>query len=205
AYLMADVIPKISKLPSRCGFINIDSAIIERDKAVIITNWIEKRETFTRKPFYEFRLTYRATRDGFDYNKFIANSCNVPVLGLIKITDSEKIIGGYNPLGLKNTSHNSYNSYGYNYNGQWETTNESFIFCFEDLKGSNTHILSRVKNPSTAIYNYSGNWMNFGNADLILRGQNGTCSQSQYEKNILNVNNFAVKELEIFFVQKKSS
>ncbi|CAG8507102.1 22630_t:CDS:2 [Dentiscutata erythropus] len=163
AYLMANIIPKVSKLPSRCGFISIDSVIIERDKAAVIINWIEKRTTFARKPFYQFTLTYRATRDGFDYNKFIASNCSNEILGLIKIKDSKKIIDG---------------------------------------KGSNTPILSRVKNPSYATYSYGGSWMNFGNADLVLNGQNGSCSQSYYENNIFDFNNFIVEELETFIVQK---
>ncbi|CAG8626027.1 20034_t:CDS:2 [Cetraspora pellucida] len=231
-YLMANITPKVSKLPSRYGSINIDSMIIEKDKAAIITNWIEKRTNFARKPVYQFKLTYRASRDGFNYENFIHNNSNGAILWLIKISDSENIIGGYNPLGLRNMNYN-YNYKNYNvdcmyefgcdefnhycdgygndcdYNGnyygnnyeQWETTNDSFIFCFEDVKSSNNYALSRVKNPSTAIYSYDGNWMNFGNADLILNGQNGSCTQCHYEKN-LNVNNFVVEELETFVVQK---
>ncbi|CAG8698463.1 16327_t:CDS:2, partial [Dentiscutata heterogama] len=202
AYLMANIIPKVSKLPSRCGFISIDSVIIERNKAAVIINWIEKRTTFARKPFYQFTLTYRATRDGFDYNKFIARNCNTAILELIKIKDSRKIIGGYNPLGLrKNNSINNYNGYygGHNpYQRHWETTHDSFIFCFGDGKDSDTPILSRVKTPSNAIYSYSGSWINFGNADLVLNGQNGSCSQCYYENKILDSNNFVVEELETF-------
>ncbi|CAG8681848.1 9902_t:CDS:2, partial [Dentiscutata heterogama] len=199
-YLMANINPKISKLPSRLGSINIDSVIIERDKAATIINWIEKRDNFFRKPLYQFTLTYRATRDGFNYNNFSANNCDCAVLGLIKVSDSGKIIGGYNPLGLRNM-----NNYNHNYNrlyAHWETTDDSFIFCFGDGKSSDIHILSRVENPSYAIYNYGGNWMNFGNADLVLNGQNGTCLKCHYEKEILNVNNFVVEELETFVVQK---
>ncbi|CAG8691161.1 29857_t:CDS:2, partial [Racocetra persica] len=185
AYLMANVNPKVSKLPSRCGSINIDSVIIERDKAAAIINWIEKRAIFARKPLYQFRLTYRATRDGFDYNKFMANNCSGAILGLIKVSDSERIIGGYNPLGLRNNAYN-YNR-GYYGSARWEATNDSFIFCFENVNGSDTHILSRVRNSAAAIYSYDANWLNFGNSDLILNGQNGSCTQSQYEKKISNV------------------
>ncbi|CAG8830474.1 8648_t:CDS:2, partial [Cetraspora pellucida] len=179
AYLMANISCKIStKLPSRKS-VSIDSVIIEQDKAEIITNWIERRNTFSRQPFYQFILTYRATRDGFDYNKFIDNNvdnCNQAILGLIKVSGSTKIIGGYNPLGLRNCS-------------------------------NNTHILSRVKNPSRAIFNREGTWMNFGNADLILNGKNGSCMLNNYEKKIWNnyeKNNnrnsdrFAVDEFETF-------
>ncbi|CAG8841913.1 26203_t:CDS:1, partial [Racocetra persica] len=76
AYQMANITPKISKLHPRYGSINIDSVIIKKDNAANIINWIEKRTTFSRKPFYQFKLTYRATRDGFEYNKFIANNCS---------------------------------------------------------------------------------------------------------------------------------
>ncbi|CAG8779970.1 36254_t:CDS:2 [Gigaspora margarita] len=161
AYLMANIIPKISNLPSRCGSINIDSVIIERNKAAVITNWIEKRTNFARKPFYQFTLTYRATRDGFNYNTFTTKNQN---------------------------------------NAQWESTNDSFIFCFGDEKSPT--ILSRVKDSSCAIYNYSGSWINFGNSDLVLNAQNGSCSQCYYENKILDTNSFVVEELETFIVQK---
>ncbi|CAG8828897.1 116_t:CDS:1, partial [Racocetra persica] len=59
--------------------------------------------------------------------------------------------------------------------------------CYGDEKGSNnTHILSRVKNLSRAVYNCSEAWMNFGNADLILNGRRGSCKQNNYEKRILD-------------------
>ncbi|CAG8515988.1 4340_t:CDS:1, partial [Scutellospora calospora] len=49
---------------------------------------------------------------------------------------------------------------------------------------------------------YSGSWMNFGNSDLVLNGNDGSCMQSAYEKKILDANNFVVEELETFTVQK---
>ncbi|CAG8664477.1 5920_t:CDS:1, partial [Scutellospora calospora] len=99
AYLMANINLEVSKLPSRCISISIDSVIIEKDKAIVITDWIENSTTFTGKPSsYQFTLTYRATRDGFDYDTFIKNNDCCVVLVLIKISDSAKIIGGYNPL-----------------------------------------------------------------------------------------------------------
>ncbi|CAG8748535.1 6074_t:CDS:2, partial [Gigaspora margarita] len=173
AYLMANVMPKFLNMPSRCGSINIDSVIIKRNKAAVITNWIEKRSTFTRKPFYQFILTYRVTRDGFNQNTFNAKNQNNVILELIEIKDSKKIIGGYSPLGFK-----SYNSYRRK-RDKWESTNDSFIFCFGDKKSST--ILSRIKNSTYAIYSYSGSGMNFGNSDLVLNGQNSSCSQSYYE------------------------
>ncbi|CAG8754207.1 8271_t:CDS:2 [Cetraspora pellucida] len=201
AYQMANITPKVSKLHPRYGSINIDSAIIEKDKAAIIINWIEKRTIFSRKPFYQFTLTYRATRDGFEYNKFIANNnSSGAIIGLIKIKDSKKIIGGYNPLGLRNNN-NRYSGSN-RYRQQWESTNDSFIFCFGDEEGSDVHILSRVKNSSYAIYNYNGYWMNFGNSDLLLNGGSGSCSQSYYENTILDTNSFVVEELETFVVSQ---
>ncbi|KAF0532595.1 btb/poz domain-containing protein 19-like [Gigaspora margarita] len=54
AYFMANLRCKISKLPSRRS-IDIDSVIIKRDKAELITNLIEKKITFSRKPFCNMR------------------------------------------------------------------------------------------------------------------------------------------------------
>ncbi|CAG8555591.1 13105_t:CDS:2 [Cetraspora pellucida] len=174
AYFMANISCKIStKLPSRKS-VSFDSVIIEKDEAEIITNWIERRNTFSRQPFYQFILTYRATRDGFDYNKFIDNNvdnCNQAILGLIKVSGSTKIIGGYNPLGLRNCKRrsNTRDYYEDECYQQWESTEDS-----------------RVKNPSRAIFNREGTWMNFGNADLILNGKNGSCMLNNYEKKIWN-------------------
>ncbi|CAG8749171.1 1873_t:CDS:1, partial [Racocetra persica] len=69
---------------------------------------------------------------------------------------------------------------------------------------SDTRILSRVKNSSYAIYSYNGYWMNFGNSDLLLNGENGSCAQNQYENKILDANNFVVEELETFVVNKNT-
>ncbi|CAG8806430.1 13024_t:CDS:2, partial [Gigaspora rosea] len=104
AYFMANINRKVSTLPSRCGYINIDSVIIERDKAAIITKWIEKGDNFARKTFYQFILTYR-------------------------VFNSEKIIGGYNPLGLRNMNDYNYinklNKHFYHKNyARWETTDD---------------------------------------------------------------------------------
>ncbi|CAG8566973.1 21550_t:CDS:2, partial [Dentiscutata erythropus] len=78
AYFMSNILnPKISRLPSRHRYIiRIDSVIIKGDDAAIISDWIEKRTNFSEKPLYQFILTYRATRDGFNYNKFINKNCN---------------------------------------------------------------------------------------------------------------------------------
>ncbi|KAF0509710.1 serine-enriched protein [Gigaspora margarita] len=202
AYLMVNIMPKFSTLPSRCGSVNIDSVIIERNKAAVITNWIEKRTTLVRKPFYRFTLTYRATRDGFNFNTFNAKNQNNAVLGLIKIKDSKKIIGGYSPIGFKSRNDDAYywvDDYD-DYYAQWVSTNNSFIFCFGDEESST--VLSCVKDSSCAIYSCSGSWMNFGNSDLVLNGQNGSCSQCYYENKILDTNSFVVEELETFIVQK---
>jgi len=57
--------------------------------------------------------------------------------------------------------------------------------------------ISRVINKANAMYenNYT---LNFGNSDLVIDGANGSCSQCNYESNILNTNNFSIKEMEIF-------
>ncbi|CAG8552101.1 4666_t:CDS:2, partial [Dentiscutata erythropus] len=164
-------------LRPRCGPLRIDSVLIDKYKAAVITNWIEKRDFFIKKPSYQFEPIYKATHGEFNLSNFI-ESCGdrvSAVLILIKASNSTKIIGGYNPLGLK-------------------------------VKYHNNHILSRVKISSQAILNYSGSWINFGNSDLVvkyengLNGLSGLCAQNSYEKKILNSSNtkFAIEILEIF-------
>jgi hypothetical protein len=70
--------------------------------AALIACWIDKkRETpykFKDIPF-KFKLNYRANQEGFEINKFHENCDNKgPTVVIIKVRNSDEIIGGYNPL-----------------------------------------------------------------------------------------------------------
>ncbi|CAG8586227.1 13192_t:CDS:2 [Dentiscutata erythropus] len=153
AYFMVNILnPRISRLPSRNrSIVRIDSIIIKGDNAAIISDWIEKRTTssFSEKPLYQFILTYRATRDGFfNYNRFINKNSNGAILGLIKVANSEKIIGGYNPLGWKAV--NNYNdNYAFNNHGSFGAPSPSG-FSF----GANNNHAFNNRGPSFAMGAY---------------------------------------------------
>ncbi|RIB08880.1 hypothetical protein C2G38_2251731 [Gigaspora rosea] len=92
-------------LRPRCGSLHIDSVLIDKYKAAVIIKWVEKRDFFVKKPSYQFELIYKATHGEFNPTNFIkscSDHCGA-VLVLIKVSNSSKIIGGYNPLGLKVT------------------------------------------------------------------------------------------------------
>ncbi|KAF0447971.1 BTB-domain-containing protein [Gigaspora margarita] len=204
AYLMANAKPQYSKLLPRHGNVYIDSDIIESEHSVIISSWIEKK---FEKLSCKFILAYRGTRDGFDSNiSYYMCETIIAILVLIKIKDSNKIIGGYNPLGWNLISHGYYGSDCFEdacfEEEHWASANDSFIFCFDE--NSNTHTLSHVENPEKAIYNNScadESWLNFGGGDLVLKDQRGTCSKCNYEKTILEDYIFIAEEVEIFQVQ----
>ena len=68
---------------------------------------------------YEFKLMLRGSRNGFTPQKFHEICDNQShLVSIIKVEDSNEILGGYNPIGWKSKS-----SYG--------STKDSFIFSFK--------------------------------------------------------------------------
>ncbi|CAI2165596.1 8787_t:CDS:2 [Funneliformis geosporum] len=89
---------------------------------------------------------------------------------IIKVQENGSIIGGYNPLGWNS------NQIGHDGDGN----------NFRDFK------LCRVTNSSRAIYN---NDLNFGNSDLVVNVNKGTCDQLSYQGRILDINAFTMRSL----------
>ncbi|RIA82620.1 hypothetical protein C1645_809559 [Glomus cerebriforme] len=88
----------------------------------IFANWIEKKEILHYNNVgyipYKFNLLYRASRDGNTSAKFHEKCDNKgATITVAKITNSEQIIGGYNPLQWDSS-------------GSWKSTTDSFIFSF---------------------------------------------------------------------------
>jgi hypothetical protein len=112
---------------------NVDSKIITYQHIELISKWIDKLESsdkFTSS--YNFKLLFRGSRDGFTqekFHKFCDNkSCTVTI---IKVKDSNEILGGYSPIEWKSNS-----GYG--------ITKDSFIFSFNNNNSIENCILSRV-------------------------------------------------------------
>ncbi|GBB84335.1 hypothetical protein RclHR1_10960004 [Rhizophagus clarus] len=179
---------KESRMPetiSKMG--NIYLNIITSKHAELITRWIDNLEiTDELTSSYEFKLLICGSRNGFSPQKFHKICDNKSrTLTIVKVKDSNEILGGYNPVLWKSKS-----SYG--------TANNSFIFSFNN----DAHILSRVKNEHTAILNDSSYGPSFGNSDLILFGNNsydgGYCKRSSYEKSIRKIEDtFFVEDYEV--------
>ncbi|RGB40428.1 hypothetical protein C1646_663895 [Rhizophagus diaphanus] len=67
--------------------------------AELISKWIDRLEiTDELKNSYEFKLILRGSRDGFTPEKFHEICDNKsPTITIIKVKDSDEILGGYNP------------------------------------------------------------------------------------------------------------
>ncbi|GBB98673.1 hypothetical protein RclHR1_32990001 [Rhizophagus clarus] len=177
---------------------NIDSKLITNQHAELISKWIDRLKiTDEIKNSYEFKLILRGSRDGFSPSKFHEICDNQShTITIIKVKDSNEIIGGYNPIIWKS-------------DGNWSTTKDSFIFSFKDKDSSENFILSRVNNTSLAIYNSDCHGPTFGYGDLLLIGDYfynlSLCDGFAYENRIREtVNKFSVEEYEIFQIIKDS-
>ena len=107
---------------------------------------------------YKFKLLFRGSRDGFTGEKFHQICDNQShTVSIIKVEDSNEILGGYNPIQWKSSYKSS--SYG--------ITKDSFIFSFKDKENIDNYILSRVKNEERAIENWFEYGPSFGRSDFI--------------------------------------
>ncbi|GES94029.1 BTB/POZ protein [Rhizophagus clarus] len=179
---------------------NIESKIITNKHAELISGWIVDSSSFYSTLFgwvygsnqYEFKLLFRGSRDGFTPPNF-HNLCDnqTSTIMIIKVKDSNEILGGYNPIAWKNDYSNG-------------ITKDSFIFSFEN----ENHILSRVKDENSAIKNSCYCVPSFGESDLTLSGYNyhySYCKKGSYEKPIRNTEDiFSVEEFEVFKIHIKN-
>jgi hypothetical protein len=139
----------------RCLKPRPDSEIINRKHMTLFSNWIDKcRGNITHR----FKLIYRASRDGNTPKDFHVKCDNKgAALIVIKISDSDKIVGGYNPIGWDSS-------------GITKPAINSFIFKFTDRRKLQTANLCYSKgNPQSIIcnsaifgfndlYNYNCTW-----------------------------------------------
>ncbi|PKC64944.1 hypothetical protein RhiirA1_536711 [Rhizophagus irregularis] len=183
---------------------SIDSKIITNQHVELISKWIDKLEiTDELKNLYEFKLILRGSRDGFTpekFHEFCDNQSNT--ISIIKLKDSNEILGGYNPIMWQFKIYNIYSE-----------TKDSFIFSFNNnnMKDIKNHILSRVKNKKYAIDNNFIHGPSFGQEDLQIYGgskrsfndRTSHCKKISYEKQIRKTeDHFSIEEYEIFQIYK---
>ncbi len=188
-------VPRITKEIKFNHLKNIDSKIITFQHAELISKWIDRLEiTEKLTPSYEFKLLYRHSRDGSGGNHKFCEICKNQsrTVIIIKVKDSNEILGGYNPIEWK-------------FDGSYDITKDSFIFSFNDNNVEN-YILSRVKNEKKAIFGfYSSSWtslngLKFGYSDLCLYYSKlrVNCEQNSYEKQISETRNLNYVDFEVF-------
>ncbi|GBC02967.1 hypothetical protein RclHR1_04900010 [Rhizophagus clarus] len=185
-----------------------DTVIVKPQHFAIFSKWIEKKTDtqYNLKdiPYY-FKLIYRASRDGNTAEVF-HNKCDNKGATLVvaKVTDSEQIVGGYNPL-------------------YWDTSNtykftkSSFIFSFRNRTNLQTAKVGYINDGyfRYSIYCHQHYGPTFGNGHDLFQ-YNDTVWKSynvfSYSKidiptnpntNIYSYNDFNVEDYEVFQVIEK--
>ncbi|EXX54210.1 uncharacterized protein OCT59_025937 [Rhizophagus irregularis] len=198
-YLNHDHSPIRQKIIKEIGSKCIDSKIITYQHAELISKWINKSENIDKT--YEFKLILRGSRDGFLPSKFHEICDNKPhTVSIIKVKDSNEILGGYNPIVWKFAKKYDYGFYDY--------TKDSFIFSFKNKENMQNYILSRAKLGMYSIYSDFDCGPTFGDS-LVLHGNDfynkSYCkTHAGYEKIIRETEDiFSVEEYEIFQITKE--
>ncbi|GBB87133.1 hypothetical protein RclHR1_01360004 [Rhizophagus clarus] len=187
------------RIPKNIESRDIDSNIITSQHVNIISKWVDRLETTDELTYpYEFKLLFRGSRDGFCPDKF-HEICDLRsrTVTIVKVKDSNEILGGYNPLEWKSIN-------------RYSTTKDSFIFSFNNKDRNEDYILSRIKDYQYAIDNRSHYGPSFGNGDLIIWGLDintfdNYCNvhKNSYEKSIRETEDrFFVEEYEVFRLMK---
>src|SRR5581483_2143580 len=152
---------------------------------------------------YEFKLLLRGSRDsGFTPDRFHAICDNIPrTVAFIKLKETDEIFGGYNPLIWKVSR-----------DGEWDKTEESFIFSLKSKNNFKEPVLSRISNNNEALIYSVGCGPAFS-TDLILRVKESDgskeynvsrCIQRSYEKKLRDTEEFfSIEDYEIFQIIKK--
>src|SRR5204863_4568847 len=122
-HIVPNMKPKTNVAPPRKPNFKLDSTLIKPEHIPLFSSWIDKKDSshYNKKNSpYEFNLLYRASRDGNTARAFHEKCDNKgATIVVIKIKNSEQIVGGYNPLDWESIS-------------GWKSTNDSFIFSFTD-------------------------------------------------------------------------
>ncbi|RGB35299.1 hypothetical protein C1646_814818 [Rhizophagus diaphanus] len=189
--------------PRRSNYSNrnndIDSIMINREHLRLFSNWIDKlRENITYLTDdipYKFNLLYRASRDGNTAAAFHAKCDNKgATIVVVKITNSEQIVGGYNPL-FWNSSDSS------------KQTKDSFIFSFSDKNDLQSVNVAYSNGSQHSVRCYPRRGPSFGCKDLYLNfgeGPNVWYSGCESCYPALNLTSkIIVNDYEVFQVIKK--
>ncbi|CAG8504425.1 8413_t:CDS:2 [Cetraspora pellucida] len=133
-YLDSDVRPMYNTFLIRWGNLEIDSVLINKEIALILTKWIDKTnidDDISKGSKYKFNRLFRSSLDGLSsqmFHRFCDNQGATIVIA--KIKNTTLLIGGYNPLDWNGTD-------------EWKQTMDSFLFVL-DFKDIRKGVVSRI-------------------------------------------------------------
>src|SRR5581483_9098191 len=159
-HIVPNMKPKTNVEPPRK-----QNLLAKPEHVAIFSSWIDKKDSsyYNIKNIpYEFNLLYRASRDGNTAAAFHEKCDNKgPTIVVVKIQNSEQIVGGYNP-------------FDWDSNNSKKSTTNSFIFSLRKTQNevaySNGNKYSigcySTNGPifgSRSLYQYEGTW--YSNTD----------------------------------------
>ncbi|CAG8608339.1 7276_t:CDS:2 [Ambispora gerdemannii] len=235
-YLKNSTPQPIKVLSPRSG--SVDSKIIDPKQANLISSWIDKKDNIDsfnqyHKSQYKFKLLYRGSRDGFEATKFreLCGSQTGTVV-VVKINQTGKIIGGYNP---SNWGGNISNNLNLDENTiitrrrferriarrTYINAPNAFIFSFDDKSNLLSAKISRNDIGNQIAYNlYQANHGPYFNDDLYISDKCNQNMSSWYQYSYYSTqglwdktvratfdlpdqHTFKVDEYEVFQISKK--
>ncbi|EXX73015.1 BTB/POZ domain-containing protein [Rhizophagus irregularis DAOM 181602=DAOM 197198] len=126
-YMIPGHEPECKTLPRRI----VDSVIINRKHVEVFADWIDKKNSWNVENNngtinYKFNLLYRGSRDGNTIAE-VRKKCNNKgaTIIVIKIKDSEQVVGGYSPIGWDSSD-------------TYKSSANSFIFTIPNRKNIQT-------------------------------------------------------------------
>ncbi|RHZ76293.1 hypothetical protein Glove_199g139 [Diversispora epigaea] len=190
------------------------STIISYEHVAEISSWIDRKSSIyslANTP-YDFHLILRGSINGFAPQTFW-DTCHghARTVMIIKVKETDEILGGFNPLAWNNTNTNATSSF--------EKTNDSFIFSLKNGNIQNS-ILSRVKTHDQAIWNackahqvtygpsFGNNFYMYSPSSNFTLDNKSVCTTNtgHYEKPIrTTTDNFSIVDYEVFKIIKKTS
>ncbi|GBC02966.1 hypothetical protein RclHR1_04900009 [Rhizophagus clarus] len=170
-------------------------SLINQNHIVVFSNWIDKKgkiTKYTKNIPYELNLLYRASRDGGTPETFHKKCDNKgATITIIKIKDSEKIIGGYNPFDWDSSN-------------KYKSTTDSFIFSFTDRMNIKTGKVG-YSNGTNSIGCYTNYGPVFGGFFYCNDYNTWTINSSVTYTTIdgIPTGNFKTDDYEVFQIVKK--
>src|SRR5436305_744728 len=166
-HIVPNMKPKANAAPTRRPTLEfkLDSTLVKPEHIHIFSSWIDKKDSshYNKKNNpYKFNLLYRASKDGNNTATFHEKCDNKgATVVIVKIPNSEKIIGGYNPLFWDSSS-------------GWKSANDSFIFSFTDRNNLQSAKVGYCNQNQKAIYCSSSYGPLFGDDHDLRCDNNGT-------------------------------